>query len=139
MVGTNQGFSGCSNQKSLDKTKQTSKEISKVSCYLDSGLFTYKKEMLLFKYFFFYQRKRLWKIYNQKVTFSGTVPHDLHFWNSLLSSLETNVSNLTSWICYRGIKQNLPFFSPTSLSIFQPLDKKIRRPTQLLFHLIELI
>jgi hypothetical protein len=52
MVGTNQGFSGCSRQKSLDRTKQTSKEISKVSCYLNSGLFTYKEEMLLFMDFF---------------------------------------------------------------------------------------
>ena len=77
--------------------------------------------------FFFYRRKSLWKIYNQKVTFPGTVPHDLHFWNSLLSSLETNVSNLTSWICYRGIKQNLPYFSPTSLSIFHLLYKKVQK------------
>ena len=32
MVGTNQGFSGCSRQKSLDRPKQISKEISKESC-----------------------------------------------------------------------------------------------------------
>ena len=32
MVGTNQGFSGCSKQKSLDRIKQISKDITIVSC-----------------------------------------------------------------------------------------------------------
>jgi hypothetical protein len=32
MVGTNQDFSGCSRQKSLDRTKQISKEIFIESC-----------------------------------------------------------------------------------------------------------